>query len=477
MDHQRLRKGFSGLFFALLFLTLPALAFAAGDAPQLDATMLSAWWAVPFVGMLLSIALCPLAMPEFWHHHFGKVSCFWSLAFLVPCAVLYGTDVASYEFLETILEEYLPFMILLFALFTVTGGIRITGSLSGTPKLNTFMLFLGTFMASWMGTTGAAMLFIRPLLRANAHRRYRVHTVVFFIFLVANIGGSLTPLGDPPLFLGFLKGVHFFWTTTHVLPETLTLVAILLPLYFIIDTVLYNKEGRPEAEHTGEKLGMEGKINLLFLLGIVGSVLLSGYWKSEAAWDVYHVEMGLPSLARDVIMLLMAGLSLKFTPWQIRRNNQFSWEPILEVAKIFAGIFISMTPAIAILKAGSDGALASVINMVSGPEGEPLNHMYFWLSGGLSSFLDNAPTYLVFFNTAGGDATHLMGDMARTLAAVSAGSVFMGANTYIGNAPNFMVRSIAVSGGVEMPSFFGYMLWSIAILIPCFILVTFLFFL
>ena len=292
---------------------------------------------------------------------------------------------------------------------------------------------------------------------------------------MANIGGSLTPLGDPPLFLGFLKGVSFFWTTVHVLPETLTLVAILLPLYFIIDMVLYNKEGRPQAENTGEKLGIEGKVNLIFLLGVIGSVLLSGYWKSDQGITIYHVHMGLPGLARDVIMLAMAFFSLKCTSWQIRRNNQFTWEPILEVAKIFAGIFVSMIPAIAILKAGSDGALAGIINMVS-QDGQPVNSMYFWLTGALSSFLDNAPTYLVFFNTAGGDAAHLMGDMARTLAAISAGAVFMGANTYIGNAPNFMVRSIAVSGGINMPSFFGYMLWSVAILVPCFILMTFLFF-
>ena len=451
------------------------LAFASNGAPSINGAELSGWWAMPFVGMLLSIALCPLLMPNFWHHHFGKVAIFWSLAFLVPCAIFYGPATATFHLLLTMLEEYLPFIILLFALFTVTGGIRVTGSLAGTPQINTLILFLGTFMASWMGTTGAAMLFIRPLMRSINHRRYRVHTIIFFIFLVANIGGSLTPLGDPPLFLGFLKGVSFFWTTVHMLPETMTLVAILVPLYFIIDMVLYSKEGRPQAEHTGEKLGIEGKVNLLFMLGIVGSVLLSGYWKSDTALTIYHVHLGLPGIARDLIMLAMAFLSLTYTPWQIRRNNQFTWEPIQEVAKIFAGIFVSMIPALAILKAGSDGALASIINLVS-HDGQPVNYMYFWLAGALSSFLDNAPAYLVFFNTAGGDATQLMGEMARTLAAISAGAVFMGANTYIGNAPNFMVRSIAVSGGIEMPSFFGYMLWSVAILIPCFILLTFLFF-
>ncbi len=433
-------------------------------------------WVIPFVCMLLSIAICPLTVPHFWHHHFGKVSAFWSLAFLVPFALTYGFSLTIYEILHTVLLEYIPFIILLFALFTVAGGVRLTGQLVGKPIVNLGVLLIGTVLASWMGTTGAAMLLIRPLLRANAHRKYKVHTVVFFIFLVANIGGSLTPLGDPPLFLGFLKGVDFFWTTVHLFVPMVFVSSILLVAYFLVDTVLYAKEGKPVMPNTStEKLGLEGKINLLFLAGIVGGVLMSGMWKSGVSFDVYHVSVDLQNTVRDLLLLFMAFLSLKFTSAESRRKNDFDWFPIIEVAKLFIGIFLSMIPAIAILRAGAEGALSGVIHMVS-VNGEPVNSMYFWLTGALSSFLDNAPTYLVFFNTAGGDAAHLMTDMATTLLAISCGAVFMGANTYIGNAPNFMVRSIAETQGVKMPSFFGYMAWSGGILIPIFIITTFVFF-
>ncbi len=475
-------KSLAVIAATLTAILLPALAFASEGGhggPHLDGALLSGIWVIPFACMLLSIAICPLAAPHFWHHHFGKVAAFWGLAFLVPFTFQFGFSLALYETLHTLFLEYIPFIILLFALFTVAGGVRLTGSLVGTPMLNTIILLIGTLLASWMGTTGAAMLLIRPLLRANAHRKYKVHSVVFFIFLVANIGGSLTPLGDPPLFLGFLKGVSFFWTTVHMLPLMGFVAAILLAVFFVMDTVLYGKEGKPvptgDAAGTGEKLGMEGKVNLLLLAGVVGAVLLSGMWHPHIVFDLYHVPIELQNVTRDVLLLIIAFLSLKLTDPESRRKNDFNWFPIIEVAKLFSGIFISMIPAIAILKAGEHGALSSVINMVS-HDGHPVNVMYFWLTGALSSFLDNAPTYLVFFNTAGGDAMHLMHEMTQTLLAISAGAVFMGANTYIGNAPNFMVRSIAEDQGVKMPSFFGYMAWSGAILIPCFILVTFVFF-
>jgi len=392
----------------------------------------------------------------------------------------FGFGTALYEFLHIILLDYIPFIVLLFALFTVAGGVRLTGSLVGKPIVNTGLLAVGTILASWMGTTGAAMLLIRPLLRANAHRRYRVHSVVFFIFLVANIGGSLTPLGDPPLFLGFLKGVDFFWTMTHLFIKTCCLSLALLGIYFIIDSILYKKEGSPQPPHdhakVEEKLGLEGTINLLFLAGIVFAVLLSGMFNLGTWMDIYGVPVEGQNLLRDICLLCIAGLSWKFTSRHCRELNGFSWAPIEEVAKLFFGIFLSMIPAIAILRAGTEGALSSLIKMVSTPDGQPVNAMYFWLTGALSSFLDNAPTYLVFFNTAGGDPQHLMTDMASTLIAISAGAVFMGANTYIGNAPNFMVRSIAENAGVKMPSFFGYMAWSFGILIPCFAVLTWLVF-
>ena len=460
-----------------LALLVPSLALASGGHATLPQN-LAIYWIIPFVCMLLSIAIAPLTIPHFWEKHFGKVAVFWALAFLIPCAISFGPSVAIHEFLHAILTDYMPFIILLFSLFTVAGGVRLTGSMVGTPKVNTAILAVGTVLASWMGTTGAAMLLIRPILRANAHRRYRVHSVVFFIFLVANIGGSLTPLGDPPLFLGFLKGVSFFWTTTHLFTKTLLAAAILLALFFIIDTILYAKEGKPvpqENKNSNEKLGLEGKVNLILLAGIVGAVLASGMLDLGTWISIQGIDLAGQNILRDLTLLIIAGLSWKLTDPHSRVLNDFTWGPILEVAKLFFGIFLSMIPAIAILRAGTHGALASVIEMVS-HDGQPVNYMYFWLAGSLSSFLDNAPTYLVFFNTAGGDPVHLMTEWAGTLAAISAGAVFMGANTYIGNAPNFMVRSIAEEQGVPMPSFFGYMMWSCGILIPLFILLTFIFF-
>ena len=449
-------KRLFAMFMALALTALVPLSAQASGGHDLNGAELSILWVVPFVCMLLSIAIGPLAVPHFWHHHFGKV--------------------AVYQFVHVLFMEYVPFIILLFALFTIAGGVRLKGQLVGTPVVNAGLLALGTILASWMGTTGAAMLLIRPLLRANEHRKYRMHIVVFFIFLVANIGGSLTPLGDPPLFLGFLKGVSFFWTTVHLFCKTVLLSVILLGIFFLLDTFLFSKEGKPKpATQSNEKLGLDGKVNLLLLIGVVISVLMSGIWKPESGFEIYGTHIELQNAARDVILLALAGASLALTTKECRKLNNFTWEPILEVAKLFIGIFISMIPAIAILRAGTDGALAGVINMVF-HEGQPVNAMFFWLTGILSSFLDNAPTYLVFFNTAGGDAVHLMTDWTETLSAISAGAVFMGAVTYIGNAPNFMVRSIAEDQGVKMPSFFGYMLWSVGILFPCFALITYLFF-
>ncbi len=470
--------GLATIVFGVLF-TGAASAAAAG-APHLDGSELGLIWVVPFVGILLSIALFPLLAPEFWHHHFGKISAFWAAAFLIPFFLVYGFELTLFEILHVMLLEYIPFIILLLSLFTVAGGIRLTGHLVGSPIVNTGILLVGTVLASWMGTTGAAMLLIRPLLRANEGRRYKVHTVVFFIFLVANIGGSLTPLGDPPLFLGFLKGVSFFWPTTHMFLPMVMVSVILLVLYFVVDNVLYRKESpearNPAKDDTGEALGFSGNINFLLLAGVVASVLMSGIWKPGIYIDVYHVHWDLQNIVRDILLVFIAYLSWKLTDRANRDANGFTWFPIMEVAKLFAGIFLTIVPAIAILKAGTDGAMGALVSLVTDEAGQPVDTMYFWLTGILSSFLDNAPTYLVFFNTAGGDAEALMGPMASTLLAISAGAVFMGANTYIGNAPNFMVRAIAEEQKVAMPSFFGYMIWSFGILIPLFFVVNLVFF-
>jgi Na+/H+ antiporter NhaD/arsenite permease-like protein len=442
--------------------------------------ILPLWSCIPFAGILLSIALLPLLMPDLWHHHFGKISAFWAAALGIPFLIAFRGD-ALYEILHIILADYVPFIILLWSLYTVSGGILLRGTLRGTPIVNLIMLIIGTLLASWMGTTGAAMLLIRPFLRANDYRKNRTFMVVFFIFLVANVGGSLTPLGDPPLFLGFLHGVSFFWTF-NILPHMLAVAIILLVVYFVLDTYFYRKEGvtAPKDDGVKEPLKLEGIHNFIFLGGVVGSVLMSGIVEWGEV-NTFGVHRAVQDWARDGLLILMGALSLITTKTRLRQDNDFTWFPIIEVAYLFIGIFITMIPCLLILKAGADGALAFLVTGVT----RPLH--YFWVTGALSAFLDNAPTYLTFFNSALGSfyagmteaqaVPLLMTENAIFLKAISAGAVFFGACSYIGNAPNFMVRSIAEEAGTPMPSFFGYILkFSLLFLIPSFIVVTAIFF-
>ncbi|MEO7953621.1 MAG: sodium:proton antiporter, partial [Polaromonas sp.] len=450
-------------------------AFAA----ELQGSELSALWGVPFAGVLLSIALMPLLAPSFWHHHYGKITAAWSLAFLLPFAAVYGAGMASVSLVHALLAEYIPFIVLLTALFTVAGGIHIRGNLHGSPGLNTAILAIGAVLASFMGTTGASMLLIRPLIRANDNRAHKAHVVVFFIFIVSNAGGSLTPLGDPPLFLGFLKGVDFFWTLSHIFPETLFLTGSLLAIFYAIDSWFYHRREEllpQDPTPDTRNIGFDGAANFWLLGFIAGLVLLSGFWKSPVVFNVFGTEVGLPGLVRDVGLIVIIFISLRITSAKVHADNQFSWGPMAEVAKLFVGIFLTIIPVIAMLKAGTNGPFGAVVSAVTRPDGSPDPAAYFWATGLLSSFLDNAPTYLVFFNTAGGDPQALMTTFGATLAAISAGAVFMGANTYIGNAPNLMVKAIAEDRDVKMPSFFGYMLWSVGILVPLFIVMTFIWF-
>jgi len=459
-----------------------------GGVPGKD---LPLWTALPFAGILLSIALFPLLAPTFWHHHFGKVSAFWALVFIIPYVVKFH-GAAVYDIMHIYLIDYIPFIILLWGLFTAAGGLVVRGKLRGSPGVNLILLLIGTLMASWVGTTGASMVMIRPVLRANAWRKNKTHVIVFFIFLVSNIGGALTPLGDPPLFLGFIHGVKFFWTMNLIVPMAFV-VALLLAIFYALDTFYYRKETPPKEDGVKEPLRVEGLHNLLFFAGIVGGVLFSGMVKL-GSFTLAGVHMEVQNLVRDGVIIGMGVLSLVTTKKKLRADNEFTWFPILEVAYLFAGIFATIVPALAILKAGTEGAAAPLINAVNKP------WQFFWVTGALSSFLDNAPTYLTFFTTAIGKlypagieekvaATYLMGhlneaqiaqgitDGFKYLMAISAGAVFMGANTYIGNAPNFMVKSIAEEAGVKMPSFFGYMFkYSIPILVASFIITTFVFF-
>jgi Na+/H+ antiporter NhaD/arsenite permease-like protein len=397
---------------------------------------------LPFVAMLLAIAVLPLWVPWWWEHNRNKVLL--SAVLGVPVLALYL--VRRPDAVLHVAEDYVSFIILLGGLFVISGGVLLRGDLEATPVVNATFLAGGAVLASLVGTTGASMLLIRPLLQTNRERRHTIHTVVFFIFLVSNVGGMLTPLGDPPLFLGYLEGVPFTWTL-RLWPYWLLMVLTLLVTYVVWDSVAYAREPldairRDRAEI--EPLRVRGALNALWLLGVVGAVAL------------------LHAPSREVAIVALAGLSLWRTPSAVRRANRFSAAPMLEVAALFAGIFLTMLPAIELLRTrGSELGVR-----------EPWQ--FFWATGTLSSFLDNAPTYVTFLALAQGLglAREVVGVPASLLAAISVGAVAMGANTYIGNAPNFMVKAIAEEAGVKMPSFLGYMLYSGAVLIPLFVLVT-----
>jgi len=460
-------------------------------------TVLPLYSVIPFVGMLLSIALGPILAPNFWHHHFGKVSFAWAAMLAIPLVIAYGSE-AVYEILHIIIADYVPFIILLGALFTVGGGIVVRTTLKGTPLVNVGFLAIGSILASWMGTTGAAMVLIRPFLRVNKDRKYKAFMVVFFIFTIANVGGSLTPLGDPPLFLGFLHSVPFFWTLNLFFPMVFVLASLLL-IYLAFDFFFLRKEQKERAHSAantnttetslddenskptnGKSLQVLGLQNFILLGAIVVAILFSGSVRLPEV-SIFGIHVGLQNIIRDISLVAIMFISMKVTPKVYRDENDFNWKPIQEVALLFVGIFVTMVPTLAILKAGDAGALAFITAAVQ----EPAH--YFWVSGMLSGFLDNAPTYLTFFNTALGQfypgmyeadaVARLIAENPKYLLAVSAGSVFFGALTYIGNAPNFMVRSIAEHSGVRMPSFFGYMAYSVLILLPIYGLVTLIFFL
>ncbi len=436
----------------------PLLAAATGNAVG---AALPAWSVVPFALLLLSIAVLPLAAGHLWERNRNKAIL--SAVLGLPVAAwMWTLDPAT---VGHVVHEYVAFLLLLGSLFVIAGGVVVRGTLSGTPGLNTILLGIGAVLASLVGTTGASVLLVRPLLRASSFRRQRAHLVVFFIFVVSNAGGLLTPLGDPPLFLGFLRGVPFLWTL-RLLPQWLFVNGILLVVFYVVDSTLFRREDLATPGDLDEAavahrvpVHLAGARNFLYLAGVIAILLVSGSFR-------------LPTGVAEGCMLGLAALSWFTTSRELRRENGFTWTPIVEVAVLFAGIFATMMPALAILNAR--GAELGIR--------EPWQ--FFWASGLLSSFLDNAPTYLTFASTASGLLGTPASDLAallateqgaRLLAAISLGSVLMGANTYIGNGPNFMVKAIAEEGGVRMPGFFGYMAWSGAVLVPIFVALTFVF--
>ena len=474
----------SALFLAAFAATLVAARAAGADTGGTEKPLgeaLPLWSALPFVGLLASLAVFPLAAPHFWHHRYPLVALAWAIVFAVPFLVFFRDQAVS-GLLHSLVMDYVPFVILLTSLFTISGGVVLRGTLRGTPGSNTLLLAVGTVLASWIGTTGASMVLVRPLLRANAGRARRTHLVVFFIFLVSNMGGALTPLGDPPLFLGFLAGVPFFWTM-KLLPHCTFVGGLLLATFYLIDRRAYQREGVAVRTHTGpaEPLRIAGWLNVALLAGVVLAVLASGILHlPEVHFAGLHLRGA--NLMRDGVLVLLTLVSLRFGSAALRLENGFTWGPMREVAILFAAIFVTIVPALAILSAGEHGALAPVMRFAVAP------WRYFWVTGTLSAMLDNAPTYLTFLATALGrfyegvefrQAVRLLvEEHPLHLEAISAGAVYMGAMTYIGNAPNFMVRSIAEEAGVDMPTFFGYVIrWSVPILVPILVLMTLIFFL
>lgn len=477
-------KRFLSIFtaFFMLFLLCPTAVWAAGESGTESGVPL--WLCIPFAGLLLCIAVMPLVKGEWWEAHQPLVVVLWILVMVIPFALLYGVGSVAETVLECTVNDYLTFIVLLFGLFCVSGNITMEGDFAGSPRINVGLLALGTLLASCIGTTGASMLMVRPVIKMNSWRRRKSHIMIFFIFMVSNMGGCLTPIGDPPLLMGFMRGVPFFWSL-HLFPVLIFNMVILLFVFYHLDKRNYRRdiaEGRkPDISKPGTEFRIDGLHNIIFLIMIVAAVILSGVLPGMPAFQdaagnargihiFGEVSLSFPSLIEIVLILLAAFLSFKTTDKEVRVKNHFTWGAIKEVAVLFIGIFITMQPALMLLKA-------------VGPNlGITEPYQMFWATGALSSFLDNTPTYLVFLTTAGtlgftgGIATTLGTLPAKMLSAISCGAVFMGANTYIGNAPNFMVKSISDENGVNMPSFFGYMLWSVAVLIPVFIIDMFVFF-
>ncbi len=434
--------------------------------------VLPLWTALPFVGLLLSIALLPLVAERWWHSLRNQLAV--ALAWAAPVFVgllLHALTEGGHtgheagHALQHALAEYVSFIVLLGSLYVISGGITLRGDLVGSPAINTAFLALGAVLANILGTTGASMLLIRPVLSTNAERRHTWHIPLFFIFLVSNVGGALTPIGDPPLFLGYLRGVPFTWTF-GLWPMWVPVVAALLALFFVIDTVQHRREAladvRADVSHV-DPLRVHGGRNFVLFAGVIGTVLLLSPEPGVHDFRSYY--------AREIALVLLALLSLVITPHGVRENNDFSWTPILEVAALFVGIFVAMIPATAILE-GRGGALGIT---------DPLQ--YFWATGALSAFLDNAPTYATFTAMACGNfpfcaSAEQLGPLAadptsaRVLAAISLGAVYCGAGSYIGNGPNFMVRAIAVRAGYPMPTFFAYCGWAALFLGPPFLVMS-----
>jgi Na+/H+ antiporter NhaD/arsenite permease-like protein len=411
------------------------------------------------------MSFLPLLGPKFWEKYSCYVPLFWSAVYLLPVSYCFGFSKIAPAIFEPILADYIPFIILIATLYVVSGGIFVDFPRGNGPLFNSLFLFFGSIVAGWIGTTGAAALLIRPFLRANLGRRHTTHLMVFFIFLVANVGGAATPLGDPPLFIGFLKGIDFFWFIKHLYPFLFGTTTVLCLLFFIIDFILFRIDLGISYDKGNEPVfRIQGSSNIILIILILLSVIFCNF---KGGFMLCGENFSYSSILRNFLLLLISLISLKITPDEIRIKNSFSLAPIKEIAELFAGIFITVTPIINILHQGINGEFRNLFQWIA-PQGEFIADRCFWVSGALSSILDNAPTFLIFFHLTAGDPHVLMTLKSNILTAFSLSTVFMGALTYIGNAPNLIVKSVSITHGLKVPSFLGYMIWSFAILLPIF---------
>lgn len=426
-------------------------------------------WGVPFFGIILSMSFLPLISPKFWEKYSGYVPLGWTLLYLTAIGFSFGIAEVGKAFAKPLIDDYVSFIVQIATLYIVAGGIYIDFPSGKGPAFNTIFLFFGAILAGWIGTTGASMLLIRPFLRVNTKRQHKVHLMIFFILLVANIGGAATPLGDPPLFIGFLKGIDFFWFIRHLYPILFGTIVTLCAMFYAIDTYLFKKEtGHFDISQDDASFSIKGIKNLLLLMLILLVVILCQF---PERFSLFGDEYLYSSLIRNCLLIGIAACSIKITHKNIREANGFTLAPIREVAEFFIAMFVTVSPLLVILAQGKDGAFAPIFEWIA-PNGTYSLIKCFWASGLLSSFLDNAPTFLVFFHLTSGNAQELMTVKSAILSTFSISTVFMGALTYIGNAPNLMIRSISESYGIKVPSFLGYIKWSAGILIPIFIIIS-----
>lgn len=431
------------------------------------------WMGIPFISVLMLMTLAPYAFPRFWHRYESVILGSLGAITVVGLTFTIGKQSTVYELIHIFIQDYLPFLILLSSLYIVTSGLQVQVNIRPTPLNNTIFLGIGSLLSSFIGTTGASMVLLRPFIDINQKRVHKTHGIIFFIFLISNIGGCLTPIGDPPLFLGYLNGIDFFWTLKNLFIPFLMTSGILLLSFYLLDAYFYSKQDSSifVSSFNEKPINLKGRHNIILIFFLIVFVILPGVLQRSYPncfqLNIQGHVISWVQILCNIGLLLTSFFSFILTSKKIRHQQHFSWKPIQEVARVFAIIFITIIPISLMLKAAGQGPLSYIFNITQ--QSSAPAFIYFWLTGIFSAFLDNAPTYLLFFKMAGGEPNNLMNSGSLILMAISLGSVFFGAVTYIGNAPNFMVRSLAKQAGIEMPGFLGYMLWSIALLIPLFL--------